>query len=61
MLTVPVDATRDNPRDNITLPDGNTMSLQALRRGIRNERGDIAYFLPSFLEDPWEKLMVKQA
>jgi hypothetical protein len=61
ILTVPVDATRDNPRDNITLPDGNTMSLQALRRGIRNERGDMAYFLPSFLEDPWEKLVAKQA
>jgi hypothetical protein len=37
------------------------MSSQALRRGIRNERGDMAYFLPSFLEDPWAKLVAKQS
>lgn len=47
--------------DNITLADGSVMSLQALRRGIRNERGDMAYFLPSFLEDPWEELGAEQA
>ncbi|KAF2218812.1 hypothetical protein BDZ85DRAFT_63885 [Elsinoe ampelina] len=28
-------------------------SLQDLRYGVRNEHGDVAYFLPSFLEDPW--------
>jgi len=50
----------DNTRDDITLPDGSTMNLQALRRGVRNERGDMAYFLPSFLEDPWAKLVAKQ-
>ncbi|KAM0699460.1 hypothetical protein Q7P36_000462 [Cladosporium allicinum] len=47
--------------DNITLADGSVMSLQALRRGIRNERGDMAYFLPSFLEDPWKELGAAQA
>ena len=47
--------------DNITLADGSVMSLQALRRGIRNERGDMAYFLPSFLEDPWKELGAEQA
>ena len=26
------------------------------RRGVRNARGDVAYFLPSFLEDPWKGL-----
>nr|OQO28044.1 hypothetical protein B0A51_02845 [Rachicladosporium sp. CCFEE 5018] len=31
-------------------------SLQALRQGVRNERGDMVYFLPSFLEDPWAGL-----
>jgi hypothetical protein len=36
------------------------MSLQALRRGIRNERGDMAYFLPSFLENPWKELSAEQ-
>lgn len=30
--------------------------LNALRNGVRNEDGDTAYFLPSFVEDPWEKL-----
>ncbi|GAB7323270.1 hypothetical protein MBLNU13_g05749t2 [Cladosporium sp. NU13] len=51
----------DTTRDDITLADGSTMSSQALRRGIRNERGDTAYFLPSFLEDPWAKLVAKQS
>lgn len=31
--------------------------LNALRFGCRNEDGDMAYFLPSFVEDPWEKLI----
>lgn len=30
--------------------------LNALQFGVRNENGDTAYFLPSFVEDPWEKL-----
>lgn len=30
--------------------------LSALRHGVQNEHGDMAYFLPSFVEDPWEKL-----
>jgi hypothetical protein len=30
--------------------------LNALRNGVQNEAGDTAYFLPSFVEDPWEKL-----
>lgn len=37
------------------------MSLQALRRGVVNARGDMAYFLPSFVEDPWEKLETKKS
>lgn len=31
--------------------------LNALRFGIKNAEGDKAYFLPSFVEDPWEKLL----
>lgn len=27
--------------------------LNALRFGLKNEAGDIAYFKPSFLDDPW--------
>ncbi|KAF2012022.1 hypothetical protein BU24DRAFT_425841 [Aaosphaeria arxii CBS 175.79] len=30
--------------------------LSALRRGVANEEGDVAYFLPTFIEDPWERL-----
>ncbi|KAF3033356.1 hypothetical protein E8E12_000707 [Didymella heteroderae] len=30
--------------------------LNALRQGVRNESGDTAYFLPTFVEDPWERL-----
>jgi hypothetical protein len=25
-----------------------------LRKGVRNAQGDVAYFIPSFVEDPWE-------
>lgn len=31
--------------------------LDALRMGIRNKQGDKIYFLPSFVEDPWTKLL----
>ncbi|KIV98614.1 uncharacterized protein PV09_09606 [Verruconis gallopava] len=30
--------------------------LEAYRKGVKNENGDIAWFLPSFIEDPWAKL-----
>jgi hypothetical protein len=32
------------------------MELQALREGIRTSKGHVAYFLPSFVEDPWAKI-----
>ncbi|KAK5115540.1 hypothetical protein LTR62_001199 [Meristemomyces frigidus] len=28
--------------------------LQALRSGIKNDRGDIVYFQPGFIENPWK-------
>lgn len=31
-------------------------TLDALRRGVRNAEGDMVYFLPSFIEDPWSGL-----
>jgi hypothetical protein len=31
--------------------------LNALKFGVKNEYGDTAYFLPSFVEDPWAKLL----
>ncbi|KAF2436276.1 hypothetical protein EJ08DRAFT_233058 [Tothia fuscella] len=35
--------------------------LEAYRKGVKDENGDIAYFLPSFVEDPWAKLEREQA
>lgn len=37
-------------------PSISRAELNALRFGVPNENGDAAYFLPSFVEDPWEKL-----
>jgi hypothetical protein len=34
--------------------------LEALRKGLKDENGDVAYFLPSFIEDPWAKLEREQ-
>lgn len=34
-------------------PSISRAELNALRFGVRNENGDAAYFLPSFVEDPW--------
>ncbi|KEQ71959.1 hypothetical protein M436DRAFT_49081 [Aureobasidium namibiae CBS 147.97] len=28
--------------------------LAALRRGVKNARGDMVVFMPSFIEDPWK-------
>jgi hypothetical protein len=30
--------------------------LEAYRKGVKQQNGDLAYFLPSFIEDPWAKL-----
>lgn len=35
---------------------GAPITLEALKNGVRNERGDLAIFLPSFIEDPWAGL-----
>jgi hypothetical protein len=37
-------------------PPVSRAELNALKQGVPDERGDMAYFLPSFVEDPWEKL-----
>lgn len=31
-------------------------TLEALRHGVKNADGDMVYFLPSFIEDPWKDL-----
>lgn len=38
---------------------GGKPTMEDLRHGVRNAKGDVAYFLPSFLEDPWEGLQAK--
>ena len=38
-------------------PSISRADLNALKFGVRTETGDTAYFLPSFVEDPWEKLL----
>ncbi|KAH7081599.1 hypothetical protein BKA63DRAFT_530590 [Paraphoma chrysanthemicola] len=37
-------------------PSISRAELNALKFGVKNDNGDTAYFLPSFVEDPWEKL-----
>ncbi|KAH6643747.1 hypothetical protein C7974DRAFT_407461 [Boeremia exigua] len=38
-------------------PSISRAELNALRFGAKNADGDTAYFLPSFVEDPWAKLL----
>ncbi|KAF2747173.1 hypothetical protein M011DRAFT_477620 [Sporormia fimetaria CBS 119925] len=58
----PVEEQQPNSKDDTDTavsfggPTVTKAELNALRQGIRNSRGDLAYFLPSFVEDPWEKL-----
>lgn len=54
-----VDREEDQPGSTGNVDDGEggeAARLQALRGGVKNERGDTVYFLPSFIEDPWQKL-----
>lgn len=43
---------------NARAPEAQTAhdDISAYRRGVRNDRGDMVYFLPSFIEDPWKSL-----
>jgi hypothetical protein len=38
-------------------PSISRAELNALKFGVKTETGDTAYFLPSFVEDPWERLL----
>lgn len=52
-------ATSSNTFDAGGLYDPQTQespSLEALRRGVKNVRGDFVYFSKGFLEDPWSGL-----
>ncbi|MCJ1297772.1 hypothetical protein MMC08_000560 [Hypocenomyce scalaris] len=37
---------------------GGRRDWRALRRGVRNQRGDLAYYDESFVEDPWRELLL---
>jgi hypothetical protein len=63
----PVDATpaaisavQDDPAASELISFGGApisrAELNALRTGVRDDNGDTAYFLTSFLEDPWERM-----
>jgi hypothetical protein len=56
---VPVTPLRDNSNAPWMVSFGGPAipqaELAALRNGVVDENGDKAYFLPSFVEDPWEK------
>jgi hypothetical protein len=42
--------------DNWTPGFPTPQELSALRRGVKNARGDMVVFMPSFIEDPWKGL-----
>ncbi|CAD0083101.1 unnamed protein product [Aureobasidium vineae] len=42
--------------DNWTPGFPDAPELAALRRGVKNARGDMVLFMPSFIEDPWKGL-----
>lgn len=52
---------RTGPSESETVSFGGTSisraELNALRFGVKNQDGDTAYFLPSFVEDPWAALL----
>ena len=50
--TASMAATLEEPGDS----RARAPNQQAYRHGIKNDQGDMAYFLPSFIEDPWKEL-----
>ena len=47
---------KDQAAQQVENADDGKPTLEALRRGVRNAQGDMVYFLPSFIEDPWKDL-----
>lgn len=52
MNTRPEEVQADNWTPGFPPPQ----ELSALRRGVKNARGDMVVFMPSFIEDPWKGL-----
>jgi hypothetical protein len=51
-----VEAVQEVQVDNWTPGFPTPQELSALRRGVKNARGDMVVFMPSFIEDPWKGL-----
>ena len=49
-------ASMGQPAMAANINDNDKNNLRALAAGVRNENGDMVYFLPSFIEDPWARL-----
>ncbi|KAK3680580.1 hypothetical protein LTR37_021157 [Vermiconidia calcicola] len=54
----PVGQSGDRPQPS-SIGENKEPSLQDLANGVRNADGDMVYFLPSFIEDPWKDLKPK--
>lgn len=52
-----VEARAEVQEDNWTPGFPAPQELAALRRGVKNARGDMVVFMPSFIEDPWKGLV----
>jgi len=60
VFSAPRDRSRDDAAALETVSFGGPPitrgELNALKFGVRNPNGDMAYFLPNFVEDPWARL-----
>ncbi|KJX98597.1 hypothetical protein TI39_contig402g00016 [Zymoseptoria brevis] len=50
------DGNAESGATSMTAASAGPPSLEALRWGVKNDRGDLVVFMPSFLEDPWARL-----
>ena len=52
-----INPTHTIPKAELYAGKDETYNWQALRKGIMNEIGDVAYYDASFTEDPWSHLI----
>lgn len=58
--TTDAQANEPSPQVSFGGPPITQAELNRLRQGVKNDDGDPAYFLPSFVEDPWARLKQQQ-
>ena len=56
-VPAPVDRAAGNRREGSMDREEATYDWKALRKGIRDEDGDVAFYDGSFIEDPWAGLL----